>query len=261
MQNPETIHTTTNPTKVLNPEPRRRSAGNPAPSGEGSRSSSPSPSPSPVPQTPLTKPGESESEMRIPLDGGGETTLSSSGTADGSSTTDGLGNAASISQTRTNSTDALALEASKKYQPPMAKAIRQKIFECDGVEVYDEYYWFRDRSNPKVLKYLEDENAYAEAMMEDTSELQDALYEVLGSAAILSLSLYLSLLFFFFNCLYLALYMCSLLPLPPFCSLYFSPVCPSPPAPPRARAASVTCGTGIREAAAGARTQRGASGG
>jgi flagellar motor switch protein FliG len=136
--------------------------------------------------------------MRIPLDGGGETTLSSSGTADGSSTTDGLGNAASISQTRTNSTDALALEASKKYQPPMAKAIRQKIFECDGVEVYDEYYWFRDRSNPKVLKYLEDENAYAEAMMEDTSELQDALYEVLGSAAILSLSLYLSLLFFFF---------------------------------------------------------------
>lgn len=68
-------------------------------------------------------------------------------------------------------------ERMKRLQPPVAKATPHMVYECDGVKVYDDYYWFRERSNPKVLKYLEEENAYAEAMMEDTSDLQDSLYE------------------------------------------------------------------------------------
>jgi protease II len=45
------------------------------------------------------------------------------------------------------------------------------------VKVHDEYYWFRKREDPKVLKYLEEENAFAETMMADTGDLQDLLYE------------------------------------------------------------------------------------
>lgn len=122
----------------------------------------------------------------------------------------------------------------------MAKAIRQKIFECDGVEVYDEYYWFRDRSNPKVLKYLEDENAYAEAMMEDTSELQDALYEVLGFRChSLSLFLYIYLSCSFFLIAFISPCICAA-----FCHCLLSVVfilalSAPPPRPRRARAQPV----------------------
>lgn len=60
---------------------------------------------------------------------------------------------------------------------PVAKEIPHCVGEIDGVKVHDEYYWFRKREDPKVLKYLEEENAFAETMMADTSDLQDLLYE------------------------------------------------------------------------------------
>ena len=45
----------------------------------------------------------------------------------------------------------------------------------------DNYYWLRDdtRTNETVLTYLRDENAYAEAAMAHTRDLQDALYDEL----------------------------------------------------------------------------------
>ncbi len=33
-----------------------------------------------------------------------------------------------------------------------------------GATVIDNYYWLREKSNPKVVQYLESENAYTEAM-------------------------------------------------------------------------------------------------
>ncbi len=41
----------------------------------------------------------------------------------------------------------------------------------------DEYAWLRDRSDPAVIEHLEAENAYAQAAMAHTRDLQKALYD------------------------------------------------------------------------------------
>ncbi len=61
-------------------------------------------------------------------------------------------------------------------QPPMA-AKKPKTLELHGVERVDPYYWLKDRENPEVIAYLEAENAYTEAAMAPTKELQEKLYE------------------------------------------------------------------------------------
>ncbi|MDQ7825790.1 MAG: S9 family peptidase [Candidatus Eremiobacteraeota bacterium] len=43
----------------------------------------------------------------------------------------------------------------------------------------DDYYWLRDRENPAVTGYIEAENRYTGAVMEDTSALQESLYREL----------------------------------------------------------------------------------
>ncbi|MCA1763584.1 MAG: S9 family peptidase [Cryomorphaceae bacterium] len=40
----------------------------------------------------------------------------------------------------------------------------------------DNYYWLNDRENPDVIQYLEDENRYADAKLEDVKELKEELY-------------------------------------------------------------------------------------
>ena len=45
----------------------------------------------------------------------------------------------------------------------------------------DNYFWLREKTNPKVLAYLDSENAYTAAGMRHTEALQDKLYhEMLG---------------------------------------------------------------------------------
>jgi oligopeptidase B len=45
----------------------------------------------------------------------------------------------------------------------------------------DDYAWLRDKNSPETLAYLEAENAYADAVMKPTEELQEQLYqEMLG---------------------------------------------------------------------------------
>src|SRR5690606_16804269 len=41
----------------------------------------------------------------------------------------------------------------------------------------DNYYWMRDKSNPEVIAYIEQENAYMEAMTAHTAGLQEKLYQ------------------------------------------------------------------------------------
>ncbi|MEM8485703.1 MAG: S9 family peptidase [Bacteroidota bacterium] len=41
----------------------------------------------------------------------------------------------------------------------------------------DDYYWLRERENPEVIAYLEEENAYTKEVMAHTESLQDALFE------------------------------------------------------------------------------------
>ncbi|HEY6091422.1 MAG TPA: S9 family peptidase [Gemmatimonadales bacterium] len=62
--------------------------------------------------------------------------------------------------------------------PPVA-AVRPYRFEEHGTVRTDPYYWLKDRNNPEVIRYLEDENAYTKAMMAHTEALQDRLFEEL----------------------------------------------------------------------------------
>ena len=42
---------------------------------------------------------------------------------------------------------------------------------------FDPYYWMNERENPDVVAYLEEENAYTDAAMKDTEDLQNFLFE------------------------------------------------------------------------------------
>lgn len=59
---------------------------------------------------------------------------------------------------------------------PIAEAIPHKT-AIHGVELVDNYYWLRERDNPKVLAYLEAENRYTEAVMAPTKELRETLFQ------------------------------------------------------------------------------------
>src|SRR3989442_13352649 len=68
--------------------------------------------------------------------------------------------------------------AAPALTPPVA-AVRPHRFDEHGNVRIDQYYWLRDRDNPEVIKYLEDENAYTKSVMAHTQALQDRLFEEL----------------------------------------------------------------------------------
>ena len=70
------------------------------------------------------------------------------------------------------STGIMAADLSKA---PLA-ARKSHVHREHGVERSDPYYWLRERDNREVLDYLKAENAYTEAAMEGTKELQEALF-------------------------------------------------------------------------------------
>jgi len=64
--------------------------------------------------------------------------------------------------------------------PPVAPRVEHKVV-WHGETVVDPYFWLREKANPEVVKYLEAENAYTEAMTKDLKPFQEALYtEMLG---------------------------------------------------------------------------------
>ena len=65
-------------------------------------------------------------------------------------------------------------------QPPVAKKVAHTT-DIHGYKLKDDYFWLREKTNPEVIKYLEDENAYTEDAMKPTKDLQESLYkEMLG---------------------------------------------------------------------------------
>jgi oligopeptidase B len=60
--------------------------------------------------------------------------------------------------------------------PPTAPQVEHREVR-HGETVVDDYYWIREKSNPEVVKYLEAENAYTEAMTKDLKPFEDALYK------------------------------------------------------------------------------------
>ena len=70
--------------------------------------------------------------------------------------------------------------AAQQARPPVAQQIA-RVDTLHGDVRTDNYFWLREKTNPKVLAYLDSENAYTAAGMRHTEALQDKLYhEMLG---------------------------------------------------------------------------------
>jgi oligopeptidase B len=63
-----------------------------------------------------------------------------------------------------------------EIKPPTAD-VRPKVDTLFGHEMVDNYFWLREKENPEVIDYLKSENAYAEAVMKHTEDLQERLYQ------------------------------------------------------------------------------------
>ncbi len=66
--------------------------------------------------------------------------------------------------------------ASTRSIPPIA-AQHPHVHLLHGDERIDPYFWLRDRENHDVIAYLEAENAYTDALMQQTEVLQTTLYD------------------------------------------------------------------------------------
>jgi oligopeptidase B len=78
------------------------------------------------------------------------------------------------------STAAPLLLHAQRMTPPVAAKI-PKVDTLHGDVVTDNYAWFRDKTNPKVIAHLDAENAYTDGMTAGTASLRDALYaEMVG---------------------------------------------------------------------------------
>ncbi|KAI3821860.1 hypothetical protein L1987_09434 [Smallanthus sonchifolius] len=72
---------------------------------------------------------------------------------------------------------AMAATDSNAVLPPVAKKVKHELEMFGDVRV-DNYYWLRDdsRSNPEMLSYLQQENAYTDFIMSGTKQLEDEIY-------------------------------------------------------------------------------------
>ena len=76
--------------------------------------------------------------------------------------------------------DLRRVEAQSGPTPPDAPR-RPQIYAMPGGLGVDPYQWLENPDDPEVIAYLEAENAYTEAFMAPTAELQEALYQELTS--------------------------------------------------------------------------------
>jgi len=65
--------------------------------------------------------------------------------------------------------------AGQTPDPPVARVIPHEETRF-GTRVVDNYFWLREKSNPEVIKYLEQENAYTAAMTSGLKPFEGALY-------------------------------------------------------------------------------------
>lgn len=63
----------------------------------------------------------------------------------------------------------------KKILPPSAKKIPKELKKFDSKRV-DNYFWLKNRDDPKVIEYLEKENDYFKKMTSDKEDFQETIY-------------------------------------------------------------------------------------
>ncbi len=69
-----------------------------------------------------------------------------------------------------------ACKTNDTMNPPVAEKKPTELTTHGDTRI-DNYYWLRERENPEVIAYLNEENAYRESVMKETEELQENLYE------------------------------------------------------------------------------------
>jgi oligopeptidase B len=77
---------------------------------------------------------------------------------------------------------ALAVQSApaQRITPPVAPTIA-KVDTLHGIVRTDPYHYMRDRANPRVLEYLNAENAYTDSLTSRTKPLEDSIYrEIVG---------------------------------------------------------------------------------
>ncbi len=67
-------------------------------------------------------------------------------------------------------------QSTEMPKPPVAKK-QPHVTEIHGLKLQDDYFWFREKSDPEVRAYLEAENTYTDAVMKPTLPLQKKLYD------------------------------------------------------------------------------------
>jgi oligopeptidase B len=65
-------------------------------------------------------------------------------------------------------------------EPPVAEKISYTLKHL-GHKRVDDYYWLKERKNPKVIKYLKAENAYTASLMKHTDKFQKKLFTEMKS--------------------------------------------------------------------------------
>ena len=72
------------------------------------------------------------------------------------------------------------LKQSDFSTPPVAEVIPDTFINF-GQQRIDNYYWLKDKNNPKVIEYLKAENAYTDSVMASTTALQQTIFdEIVG---------------------------------------------------------------------------------
>lgn len=61
-------------------------------------------------------------------------------------------------------------------KPPLAPP-KATVKEIHGIPIIDDFAWIQDKSDPKVISYLEAENAYAKEVMRESEDLEKRLFE------------------------------------------------------------------------------------
>jgi oligopeptidase B len=83
-----------------------------------------------------------------------------------------------VSETKTPRQSAAPTSAAPvPLDPPFAERRSHTLTRADGSTIEDPWHWMRDRDDPEVTSYLEDENAYTEALLEPLRPLQDRIFE------------------------------------------------------------------------------------
>ncbi|MFV0391249.1 MAG: oligopeptidase B, partial [Paludibacteraceae bacterium] len=81
----------------------------------------------------------------------------------------------------TTSKKETAILKQNDFPTPPAAEIMPDTFVNFGQTRVDNYFWMKDKNNPKVIDYLNSENAYTDTVMASTKGLQQKIYdEILG---------------------------------------------------------------------------------